>query len=115
MKVKRTKRVSEEIRKIVAGLLLNGIKDPRIPKLTSVTHVETTGDCRFAFIYVSAYDSTLSDTEIVDALNKAKGFFRREIGKELKLRYTPEPVFKEDSSIKNGIRMSNIIDEIGKE
>jgi ribosome-binding factor A len=114
MKVKRTQRVSEEIKKIVAGLLLNGTKDPRIPKLTSITHVETTGDYRFVFIYISAYDSNLSDTEIVDALNKAKGFFRREIGKELKLRYTPEPVFKEDSSIKNGIRMSQIIDGLGK-
>lgn len=114
MKVKRTQRVSEEIKKIVAGLLLNGIKDPRIPKLTSVTHVETAGDYRYVFIYISAYDNKYSDEEIVEALNKAKGFFRREIGKGVKLRYTPEPIFKTDSSIKNGIRMSQIIDELGR-
>lgn len=115
MKGKRTQRVSEEIKKIVAGLLLNGIKDPRIPKLTSVTQVETTGDYRYTVIYISAYDPEHTDEEIVEALNKAKGFFRREIGKGLKLRYTPEPIFKPDSSIKNGMRMSKIISELGKE
>jgi ribosome-binding factor A len=57
MSYARSKRISEEIKKIVSGLLMNEIKDPRISKLTTVTDVETTRDLRFTYIYVSIFDN----------------------------------------------------------
>lgn len=112
MKFSRTNRISEEIRKLISNLIMNELKDPRVSKLTSVTHVETTGDLRYSYVYISAYDNHDKLLETIEALNKAKGFIRKEIGKNLKLRYTPEPIFKLDDSIKQGVYMSKLIKEV---
>lgn len=114
MRYARTSRISEEIKKIISSIIMNELKDPRISKLTSITHVETTGDLRFANIYVSTFDTTSDNLETIEALNNAKGFIRKELGKHLKLRYTPEPIFKSDDSIKKGAYMSKLIDKVNK-
>ncbi len=54
MNSKRINRISEEIRKVVSELLMNGLKDPRINSMTTVTNVKVTGgDLRYVNIYVS--------------------------------------------------------------
>ncbi len=111
----RNKRISEEIKKIVSHLIMYDIKDPRIPSMTSVTHVDTTRDLRFTYIYISVLDSKADKNAIIEGLNSAKGFVRKEIGKELKLRYTPEPIFKMDESIETGIYISKLINDVNKD
>lgn len=112
MSYARSKRISEEIKKVVSSLIMSGIKDPRVSKLTTVTHVETTRDLSFVYIYVSVYDNNAHKEDTIEGLNKAKGFVRREIGKRVKLRAVPEPIFKLDESIENGIQMSAKINEV---
>lgn len=111
MRFERTKRISEEIKKIVSHLIMNEIKDPRIPPLTSVSHVDTTKDLRFVTLYISLL-SEADPKEVLAGLNSAKGYIRKTIGHELSLRYTPEPLFKIDESIKDGVYMSHLIDKI---
>ena len=53
MNNKRIYRISEEVKKIVSELIFNGLKDPRINSMTTVTKVEVTRDLRYAKIYVS--------------------------------------------------------------
>lgn len=110
MKYERTLRISEEIKKIVSHLIRIELKDPRISELTSITHVDTTNDLRFANIYVSVHGSKENAQDTIDGLKSAKGFIRKSIGKALNLRYTPEPLFKLDDSIAQSVRMSKIID-----
>ncbi len=112
MKYSRTLRVSEEIKKIVSELLRDQLKDPRLDAMVSVTRVETTNDLRLANIYISVIGGDLA--EVIAGLNSAKGFVRRAIGNQLKLHYTPEPIFKADNSIAESIRMSKLIDEVNK-
>lgn len=112
MSYARNKRISEEIEKVVSSLIMAEIKDPRVSKLTTVTHVETTRDLSFVYIYVSIFDKETFKESTIEGLNKAKGFIRREIGKRVKLRAVPEPIFKLDESIENGIHMSAVIDEV---
>lgn len=109
----RNKRISEEIRKVVSDLLLRGnLKDPRISKFTSVTDVKTTNDLRFSYIYISVYDPNANRTETVEALNRAKGYIRNELGKNIDLRYTPEPIFKEDDSVENAMHIQNLLNDV---
>lgn len=109
MGVNRIRRISEEIKKIVSDIIRNDIKDPRVSKLTTVTHVETTNDLRFTNIYVSVYDPKADPVKTVEGLNSAKGFIRRAIGAGIDLRYTPEPLFKLDKSIENGIYINTLL------
>ena len=114
MSYARSKRISEEIKKIVSGLLMNEIKDPRISKLTTVTDVETTRDLRFTYIYVSIFDNDKKKLSTIEGLNSAKGYVRKEIGTKLNLRYTPEPIFKVDESMDNAMHINSLINKVAK-
>lgn len=105
----RSKKISEEIKKIVSQIMMFEIKDPRVSKLSSITHVEVTNDLRYATIYISVFDPKHNIETHIDGLNSAKGFIRKEIGKQIKLHYTPEPIFKPDHSIEHGMHINEIL------
>ncbi len=114
MNNKRINRISEEIRKVVSTLIINGLKDPRVSTMTSVTDVEVTGDLEYATIYVSVLGDDKAKDENLKGLESAKGFIRNEIAKQLDLRHAPKPIFKLDESIEHGIYMSKLIDSVTK-
>ena len=99
----RTRRIAEEIRKIVSTMLINGIKDPRINSLVSVTDVEVTSDLSYAYVYVSILGGDEEST--LEGLKSACGYIRREVGKSIKIRHTPEIIFKIDDSLLKGMYM----------
>ena len=106
----RTRRIAEEIRKIVSTMLINGIKDPRINSLVSVTDVEVTSDLSYAYIYVSILGGDEEYT--LDGLKSACGYIRREVGKNIKIRHTPEIIFKIDDSLLKGMYMDELIKKV---
>jgi ribosome-binding factor A len=110
----RTNRISEEIKKLVSHLIMNELKDPRLSPLTSVVAVEVTRDLRYANIFISVYGSQDDKENSMKALQNAGGFIRKEIGKSLKLRYTPEPLFKMDQSIEQGMHINDLISKVNK-
>ncbi|QZY56796.1 30S ribosome-binding factor RbfA [Crassaminicella profunda] len=114
MGYQRTNRISEEIKKLVSTMIRNELKDPRISTLTSIVEVDVTRDLRYANIFISVYGSQEEKENTIKALKSASGFIRKEIGKKLKLRYTPEPIFNIDTSIEKGIYMSNLINKVSK-
>ena len=108
----RIRRISEEIRKVIGNMLITGIKDPRINTMVSVTDVDVTNDLRYAYVYVSI----LSDEKesVLEGLKSASGYIRREVGKNIKIRYIPEIVFKIDDSIERGMYMDELIKQVSK-
>ena len=106
----RTRRIAEEIRKIVSTMLINGIKDPRINSLVSVTDVEVTSDLSYACVYVSILGGDEEST--LDGLKSACGYIRREVGKNIKIRHTPEIIFKIDDSLLKGMYMDELIKKV---
>ena len=115
----RQGRLGEEIKKIVSGLLLKDLKDPRLSAMISITAVEVTSDGSYATVYLSVLGTDPStetaaeqQSEIIEAFNNAKGFIRREIGHQVKLRHVPELVFKIDRSMEYGRHISKIIDDL---
>ena len=106
----RTRRIAEEIRKIVSTMLINGIKDPRINSLVSVTDVEVTSDLSYAYIYVSILGGDEEST--LDGLKSACGYIRREVGKNIKIRHTPEIIFKIDDWLLKGMYMDELIKKV---
>lgn len=111
MSKNRPVRVGDEMRRLLADLIRNEVKDPRIPLLTSVTDVEVTGDLSHATVFVSVMGTDKEQSDSLAALKGASGFFRSEIARRMRIRVTPELSFKLDSSIQQGIKMSRLIDE----
>ena len=97
----RIRRINEEILRELSGLFRT-LKDPRLrDSMLSITRVDTTGDLRYARVYVSALDKE-REKDAVRGLRSAAGYLRRELGVNLRLRYTPELQFLPDDSIVQG-------------
>lgn len=110
----RTRRISEEIKKVVSSMLLEGeIKDTKIRQskgLISVTNVDVVRDLKYAYVYVSVLGDDPS--EIIEGLKRASGYVRNRVGRVMDLRYTPEIIFRPDNSIQKGVEMSKLINEL---
>lgn len=107
----KIQRINEDIQRELASLLRN-IKDPRVRQgLTSVTAVDTTGDLRFATVYISVLGE-FDAKELTKGLKSASGYLRRELSRILNLRYTPELNFVLDDSIARGAHISKLINEL---
>ena len=103
--------INEEIQKELSALLRT-VKDPRLQDvMISITRVETTPDLRYTKVYVSF----LQEEKAADAmkgLKSAAGFLRRQLGNNLKLRYSPEIVWALDDSITYGAKMLKLINSL---
>ncbi|MBQ3612366.1 MAG: 30S ribosome-binding factor RbfA [Firmicutes bacterium] len=112
----RQGRMGEEIRKIISDLLFKGLKDPRLSAMISITAVEVTSDGSYATVYLSVLGmnsdpekAAAQQQDTLDALNSAKGFIRKEIGRQIKLRHVPDLIFKIDKSLEYGRHIDELI------
>ncbi|MDY4231251.1 MAG: 30S ribosome-binding factor RbfA [Candidatus Faecousia sp.] len=107
----RIGRINEEIQRELAELLRE-LKDPRVHKtMLSITHVETTPDLRYAKVYVSLLDKEYTK-ETLAGLKSSAGYLRRELGRTLQLRYTPELQWQADDSIVQGAHILDILSKL---
>ena len=104
----RINRINEEIQKELSSLLRT-VKDPRVADtMISITRVETTPDLRYTKVYVSFLQENKAE-EAMKGLKSAAGFLRRELGRALQLRYTPELQFIADDSIQYGAHILEVL------
>lgn len=103
------------MKKVLGRLIAREIKDPRIAALTSVTGVDLSRDLRHATVYVSIYGSEAEKNESMQTLKRATGFIRREIGKSIRLRYTPEISFAEDRSMEYGAHIDRVLKSLDED
>lgn len=114
MSYTRIDRISEEVRREVDAVIREELGDPRIGGTFSVTRAEVTGDLRYAKIYVSVLEDDKRDG-LLAALKSAKGFIRRELGKRMIIRYTPELIFVSDKNIEYGVHIAKVLADTMKE
>ena len=104
-------RTNDDIQRVLAAKLRE-IKDPRVQQgMISVTRVETTGDLRYAKVWLSVLGLE-NEKEFRRGLKSAGGWLRHELGQSLELRYTPELVFEIDHSIEYGAHISQVIQSL---
>ena len=104
--------INEEIQRSLAEQI-RFLKDPRVSQagLVSIIRVDTTGDLRYARVYVTALERT-GEKDLMRGLKSAAGFLRRELGSRLNLRYTPELQFMSDDSIAHGAHILDLLSHV---
>jgi ribosome-binding factor A len=112
--MERSDRVGEEVRDVVASLLRDSVKDPRLPAMVSVVDVEMSRDLSHAKIFISVMGDDAAKKDAAAALKSAAGFLRREVASRIRLRIAPELRFVIDDSIERGFRLAKLIDEVNK-
>lgn len=111
MKAQRMQRIDHEIQRVLGTLISQELKDPRLG-FTTVTRVEITQDLKHAKVFVSVIGDRHVAKQTMDALDHAARFLRGELGREVKLRYTPELQFVEDRSTERAINLSKTLREV---
>ncbi|ALO41549.1 30S ribosome-binding factor RbfA [Pseudoalteromonas phenolica] len=112
----RTDRVAQQIQKEIAVILQREIKDPRLGFVT-VSAVEVSRDLSYAKIFVTVLNTSDEDKtkQSVQILNDATGYIRSILGKRIRARIMPELRFVVDTSLLEGMRISNLVDSVIRE
>jgi ribosome-binding factor A len=114
---RRADRVAERIRSELMDLLLRGsVRDPAAKDVV-VSAVRVTDDLSIARVYVRVLEEIDADRQdaVVEALRRASGFLRRELGQRLQLRHVPSLEFFWDDVVDSALRIESILDEISEE
>jgi len=112
---RRPDRVAEAIREEVATFLAEGVKDPRVVGLVTVTGVDITRDLRHAKVYVSILGSESERAATLDGLGSVASHLRSRIGRALRLRLAPEIAFKLDQSVAHAARIETLLAQLHDE
>jgi ribosome-binding factor A len=108
---RRTERLAGQIQAELAGMITGGLNDPRIGFVT-VTRVALTEDLRLARVSVGVLGDQAQRAKTLEGLRQASGFLRRELGKRLRVRHTPELSFRYDEGLDATDRVAKLLEEI---
>jgi ribosome-binding factor A len=103
----RTERVGALLREEISALLRDDVRDPRMSGLVSITHVDVSPDLHNASAFVSVLGSEEDRASTLDALDHARPFIRRELGRRLHLRAIPDVRFVSDTSIEQAQELTD--------
>lgn len=106
----RLDRISEEVRRALDGIIREDVRDPRIGGTFSITRAEVTRDLKYCKVRVSILEEDRRKP-MMAALKSAAGFVRRELGRRVQLRYTPELLFELDTNIEYAAHINQILQE----
>ena len=105
----RPEKVAHLMRREVAEILQQKLRDPRVSAMVSVTDVEVTHDLSFARVFVSIMGSPTEREATMEALAHAAGFVRHELSPRLGLREVPDVRFVHDTSLDRGARVEELL------
>ena len=106
----RMRRVNESVRQVLSEAI-GQLKDPRIGFVT-ITGVETSTDLRHARVYLSVLGAERKRAQTLAGLQAARSLLQAQLGRELRLKRTPQLAFEYDPSVERGVRMTQLIDEL---
>jgi ribosome-binding factor A len=107
----RQKRVADRLQREISQLIQQEMNDPRLA-LVTVTVVNIDRELEYANVFVSTVGDAARRKEVMQVLNNAKGFIRREIARRVQLRRAPELIFHWDPSPEKAEQISQLLDEL---
>jgi ribosome-binding factor A len=108
---RRSQRVADVVRAELSRLILLEAHDKDL-HLVTVTDVEMPPDLRSARVYFSCLGADEEREKAADALRRAAGYLRREVGQRCQLRYAPELHFIFDRSLERGARIEELLHQV---
>ena len=106
----RNQRLGNQVLRTLNELLRFETKDPRL-EMVSLTAVDLSRDLSYAQVHFSMLDPNADPAPVLEGLERASGFLRGRLGREIKIRHVPELRFSHDDSAAEAQRISDLIDE----
>lgn len=108
---RRGERVNHTIQREL-GVLIEGLNDPRLSPVISVTAVEVNRDLSVAKVYVSVLGTDMDRSDAIDGLRSAANRLRMEVSKRIVIRTMPKLSFFSDDTLKTGADIDQLIDRV---
>ena len=108
---RRGERVNHTIQREL-GVLIEGLSDPRLSKVISVTAVEVNRDLSVAKVYVSVLGTDMDRSDAIDGLRSAANRLRMEVSKRIVIRTMPKLSFFSDDTLQTGAEIDQLIDRV---
>lgn len=105
----RNQRLGNQVLRTLNELLRFESKDPRL-QMVSLNAIDLSRDLSVARIHFSMLDPNADPEPVQAGLERASGFLRSRLGREIKIRHVPELRFTHDNSAAEAQRISNLID-----
>jgi len=109
----RTQRIAEQMKKEIADIIRNDVKDPGVG-FSTVTRVEVANDLQHAKVFISVFGSEEEKSRTMGALDRAIGFIRGEVSRRLRMRVTPEMTFRLDESGEYSAHIETVLKSLGQ-
>ena len=108
---RRGERVNHTIRREL-GVLIEGLNDPRLSPVISVTAVEVNRDLSVAKVYVSVLGTDTDRSDAIDGLRSAANRLRMEVSNRIVIRTMPKLSFFPDDTLQTGADIDQLIDRV---
>lgn len=106
----RTARLNELLREIL-GEELERIDDDRLQMVT-ITSVDIEGDLKRAVVFYDSLEGPDGDAEILGAFGELRWKLQGAIGRQARIKHTPELSFSPDLAVRTGARIESLLAEI---
>lgn len=113
VKVHRTRKVEIDLKREISFIINNKIKDPRIGFIT-ITDTKLSPDFKWLDVFVSIMGEDEKTAVSLEVLKNCSGFIKRNLPRKLRLKNIPNIRFLYDKSIDEGMRISNILENLDK-
>jgi len=110
----RGEKIRKALMKEISQIIQQGIKDPRIEGIISVTEVELSPDYKYAKVFLSIFGDEEKKEQIMEAIEDSVPQIRKEVGRRIRLRHTPELNFKLDETLEKGKKINDLLDKISR-
>jgi ribosome-binding factor A len=112
---KRIERLNSLLQAVISEVIRKDVRDPRLARFVSVTHVDITNDLQHAKVFISVLGTQAEKEGTILALQSAAGFIALTASKKVVMRYFPALNFKLDQSLEEQLRIEEVLGEIHKE
>jgi ribosome-binding factor A len=110
----RLQRIADRIREILSEMLIKEISDPRLAQV-NITDVTVDRELAYANIFVSCIEGSVRSKEVLEGLDHASGFLRKELAARVDLRAFPRLRFHWDPTPENADHIERLLNSIKNE
>ncbi|NLF83701.1 MAG: 30S ribosome-binding factor RbfA [Candidatus Gastranaerophilales bacterium] len=110
----RNEKIRKALVREISEIIQHKIKDPRLEGIISVTEIELSPDFRHAKVYISVLGDKEKKDQVMEAIEDSAPLIRKNIGRTVRLKYTPELRFVLDESFERVSRLTELIDKVSR-
>lgn len=107
----KQQRTAEQIRFTLSELFRLELSDPRVQGIT-ITRVSIDRELQHADIYVNALGDEEREAEVMEGIEHALSYLRRELSQRVRLRKLPQMHFHWDHSLQNAQEIDELLNTL---